>query len=124
MQTPSKKIYIGGDSGYDTHFKKIGQKYGGFDLAILETGQYNKDWRYIHMLPGEQLKAMEDLQAKRMIPVHNSKFALAAHPWNEPMQKLWDLNQNRLRILFPKIGEKINWEDDTKTYDAWWKKYR
>lgn len=120
FETPKQKIYIGGDSGYDNHFKKIGEKYGSLDLVILENGQYNKDWRYIHMLPGEQIQAMKDLNAQRMIPVHNSKFALASHPWNEPLKKMDELNVEKLRILYPKIGEKIDWENDTKIYEKWW----
>lgn len=123
LKTPSFKIYIGGDSGYDTHFKKIGEKHGEIDLAILETGQFNKDWRYIHMMPGEEHKAMKDLNAKRMIPVHNAKFALAAHSWKEPLEKMDSLNTDRLRILYPKIGEKVNWLDDARTYEKWWEQY-
>lgn len=123
FESPSQKIYIGGDSGYDTHFKKIGEKYGSIDLAILETGQYNKDWRYIHMMPGEEHQAMKDLNAKRMIPVHNSKFALAAHSWKEPLEKMAEMNTKNLRILYPKIGEKVNWTDDAKVYEKWWEVY-
>ncbi len=123
FETPNQRIYIGGDSGYDTHFKKIGEKYGSFDVAILENGQYNKDWRYIHFMPGENIKAMKDLNAKRMIPVHNSKFALASHPWDEPLRKMNELNTENLRILYPKIGEKIDWIDDEKVYEKWWEKY-
>lgn len=37
LQTPTHKIYIGGDSGYDKHFKEIGELHGPIDLAILET---------------------------------------------------------------------------------------
>ena len=121
--TPTHKIYIGGDSGYDSHFKKIGEKFGGFDLAILETGQYNQDWKYIHMIPAEQLQAMNDLMAKRMIPVHHSKFVLATHPWDEPLKKITEKNIENLRILTPKIGEKTYWEDDSKTYEKWWEAY-
>ena len=121
--TPTQKIYIGGDSGYDSHFKKIGEKFGGFDLAILETGQYNQDWKYIHMIPAEQLQAMNDLMAKRMIPVHHSKFVLATHPWDEPLKKITEKNIGNLRILTPKIGEKTYWEDDSKTYEKWWEAY-
>ena len=124
FETPSQRIYIGGDSGYDNHFKKIGDKYGSFDLAILENGQYNKDWRYIHMMPGENIKAMKELNAKRMIPVHNSKFALAKHAWTEPLDKVLQMNTENLRIITPKIGEKVNWQDDTKVYEQWWKAYQ
>ncbi|HYO21615.1 MAG TPA: MBL fold metallo-hydrolase, partial [Flavisolibacter sp.] len=44
LATPTQKIFIGGDSGYDTHFKTIGEQHGPFDLAILENGQYNWAW--------------------------------------------------------------------------------
>ena len=121
--TPTQKIYIGGDSGYDSHFKKIGEKFGGFDLAILETGQYNQDWKYIHMIPAEQLQAMQDLKAKKMLPVHHSKFVLATHPWDEPLNKITEMNTENLKILTPKIGEKTTWEDDLKIYERWWKAY-
>jgi L-ascorbate metabolism protein UlaG (beta-lactamase superfamily) len=123
FETPKQRIYIGGDSGYDDHFKKIGDKFGSFDLAILENGQYNKDWRYIHFMPGENIKAMQELKAKRMIPVHNSKFALAVHAWDEPLRKMMEMNTQNARIITPKIGEKVNWEDDTKVYERWWESY-
>ncbi|HSI89957.1 MAG TPA: MBL fold metallo-hydrolase, partial [Adhaeribacter sp.] len=57
LETPDHKIYIGGDSGYDTHFKSIGEKFGPIDIAILETGQYNKNWPYIHMMPEQTVQA-------------------------------------------------------------------
>ena len=124
LETPNSKIYIGGDSGYDNHFKKIGEKYGKLDLAILETGQYNAGWKYIHMLPGEQLQAMKDLNAQRMIAVHNSKFKLALHSWYKPMEKLHKLNKENLRVITPKIGEKVFWQDDNKIYPKWWEEYK
>ncbi len=46
LQTPTTRIFIGGDGGYDEHFAGIGKKYGGFDLAILENGQFNTSWIY------------------------------------------------------------------------------
>ena len=120
FETPKQRIYIGGDSGYDDHFIKIGEKYGSFDLVILENGQYNKDWRYIHFMPGENIKAMKQLNAKRMIPVHNSKFALATHAWYEPLAEMAALNTENLRIIYPKIGQNIDWNDDAKVYEKWW----
>lgn len=124
FETPTKKIYIGGDSGFDTHFEKIGKKYGGFDLAILENGQYNEDWRYIHLLPEEFFVAAKKLKTKRIIPVHNSKFALSLHDWKEPLTKIKSFNETEnLRFITPKIGEKVNWEDDHKVYKNWWESY-
>ncbi|GAL65092.1 outer membrane protein romA [Algibacter lectus] len=74
--TPSSKIFIGGDGGYDTHFTEIGEKYGPFDLAVLENGQYDKKWKYIHTMPGEPMKAASDLKTKTVLPVHSGKFTL------------------------------------------------
>lgn len=124
FETPKRKIYIDGDSGFDDHFEKVGTNYGGFDLAILENGQYNKDWRYIHKLPEEFLVAAKNLKAKRIIPVHNSKFALALHDWKEPLERISSLNETeKLRLITPKIGQKVNWEDDQKIYEKWWEAY-
>jgi L-ascorbate metabolism protein UlaG (beta-lactamase superfamily) len=64
LTTPGKKIFIGGDSGYDTHFAEIGDQSGPFDLVILEDGQYNENWKYIHMSPEETVQAALDLKAK------------------------------------------------------------
>ena len=125
FETPKRKIYIGGDSGFGDHFEKIGNQYGGFDLVILENGQYNRDWRYIHMLPEEFLVAAKNLKAKRIIPVHNSKFALSLHDWKEPLEKILSLNEKEnLRLITPKIGEKVSWEDDQKVYENWWEDYQ
>ncbi len=35
------KIFFSGDSGYAPHFKEIGDKYGPFDLTLMECGQYD-----------------------------------------------------------------------------------
>ena len=30
------KLFFSGDSGYDSHFKTIGDKYGPFDYMLME----------------------------------------------------------------------------------------
>lgn len=121
LQTPSLNIYLGGDSGYHTHYSEIGNKYGPFDLAILENGQYNKSWPYIHEMPEETLKAAVDLHAKRILPVHNSKFALANHPWYEPLTKLTELNEHvNVKLITPKIGEVVDLNNQEQKFERWW----
>ena len=71
LKTPTAKFFIGGDGGYDTHFAEIGKKFGEFDLVILENGQYNSSWKYIHMMPEQVLQAAKDLNAKQVLSVHN-----------------------------------------------------
>lgn len=121
LHTPSMKIYIGGDSGYDTHFAEIGKQFGPIDLAIIENGQYDVKWKYIHLLPEEVLKAAKDLNAKRLFPVHSSKFALANHAWNDPLTKVTELNKlYNIPLLTPIIGEQVNLKDQHQRFTQWW----
>lgn len=121
LETPAGKIFLGGDSGYGGHFAQIGAQYGPIDLAILENGQYNPAWHYIHCLPEETLQAARDLGAKNLMPVHNARFALAPHAWNEPMKELTRLNSpNPLHLVRPKIGEVVELFDGEKEWPQWW----
>ncbi len=122
LKTPKRKIYLGGDSGYDSHFKNIGQQHGPFDLAILECGQYNKSWKHIHLMPEELILAAQELQAKKVLPVHWAKFALAQHDWDEPITRVKaEAQRNKFPLLHPRIGEEVNLDDNNQTYDEWWK---
>ena len=108
LKTDSYNLYLGGDSGYDTHFKEIGEKYGPFDIAILESGQYNTAWPLIHMMPEQTVQAAKDLKAKVLLPVHWSKFTLAMHPWNEPVKRvLQKARELKVKVTTPMIGEPV-----------------
>ena len=121
LQTPKHKIYIGGDSGYDAHFAEIGKKFGPFNLAILENGQYDKQWKYIHMQPDEVAMAARDLGAARLLPVHSGKFSLANHPWDEPLKRITALAEKMdIMLVTPMIGEKVLLNDTTQKFGAWW----
>jgi L-ascorbate metabolism protein UlaG (beta-lactamase superfamily) len=120
LTTPDKKIYIGGDSGYDSHFSEIGKTFGPFDLVILENGQYNEDWKYIHMNPEETVQAAIDLRARYILPVHWGKFALSVHPWDEPIRRISkEAERRNLKLLHPRIGEAVDL-DRQPAFDLWW----
>lgn len=119
--TPTMKIFIGGDSGYDKHFAEIGNKYGPFDLAILENGQYDKNWRYIHIMPDEILTAAKEVRARRILPVHSAKFTLANHPWDEPLKLISENSESTdVNIITPMIGEQVNLKDADQRFSKWW----
>jgi len=121
LQTPSKKIFIGGDSGYDTHFAKIGAEHGPFDLALLECGQYNKSWKYIHMMPEQTVQAAIDLKAKNLMPVHWGKFALSLHAWDEPIERVTkEASRLVIPLVHPMIGEMVDLDQFGVTAE-WWK---
>jgi L-ascorbate metabolism protein UlaG (beta-lactamase superfamily) len=120
LKTASYNLYLGGDSGYDKHFKEIGEKYGPFDIVILESGQYNTAWPLIHMMPEQTVQAALDLKAKVLLPVHWGKFSLALHPWNEPIQRvLKEAASADLKITTPMIGEPVIL-DEVYPDKNWW----
>lgn len=120
LKSKTKKIFIGGDSGYGKHFKDIGNKYGPFDYAILENGQYNKMWKYIHMMPEEVIQASKDLRTTYTIPVHSSKFPLANHAWDEPLIRITKFAEKQnFPLITPKMGEIVSL-DQYKQYPHWW----
>lgn len=120
LKTENYQLFLGGDSGYDTHFAKIGEEFGPFDLALLECGQYNAYWPYIHMFPEETVQAAIDLKAKVLMPVHWGKFSLAMHPWNEPIKRVvLAAAAKQLPLVTPKLGETIILNEYLPT-ENWW----
>ncbi len=120
LQTPLRNIYIGGDSGYDTHFADIGNRFE-IDLAIMENGQYDKDWKFIHLMPEDLVMAAKNLNAKRMITVHNSKYALGRHAWYEPLVNISKAaERDSLNLLTPMIGEPMYLNSSTQSFGKWW----
>jgi L-ascorbate metabolism protein UlaG (beta-lactamase superfamily) len=114
------RIFLGGDSGYDAHFKMIGEKFGPFDFALLENGQYNLDWHFIHTLPEETAQAAQDLNVKNFMPVHWAKFPLAFHPWDEPILRLQkSVQEKNLKMTTPMIGEPVVL-DKVYPNGEWW----
>jgi L-ascorbate metabolism protein UlaG (beta-lactamase superfamily) len=119
--TPDYKIFIGGDSGYDKHFKEIGEKLGPFDLVILEAGQYHQYWKYIHMMPEETVQASIDLKSKALLPVHWGKFTLALHTWNEPIDRVINKSKElNVKVTTPVLGEEVIL-DSIYPSKTWWK---
>jgi L-ascorbate metabolism protein UlaG (beta-lactamase superfamily) len=108
LQIASYNLFLGGDSGYDFHFKEIGEKFGPFDITILECGQYNSAWPYIHMMPEQTIQAAIDLKSNLLLPVHWGKFSLALHPWKEPIERaIAAASVQNLTITTPMIGEPV-----------------
>ncbi len=121
VQSPTQNIYLSGDGGYGSHFSEIGEQFPQFDLVILENGQYNQAWSDIHLMPDQLVQAAKDLNGKRLMTDHNSKYALSMHPWYEPMEKIYQANQKEsLNLITPMIGEPVFLNDSLQTFNKWW----
>ncbi|HPQ82473.1 MAG TPA: MBL fold metallo-hydrolase [Candidatus Saccharimonas sp.] len=123
IQSKDTKVFFSGDSGYGPHFKEIGDKYGAFDLALLECGQYDPLWPAVHMAPEETAQACLDLRSTRMVPMHWGGFALAFHAWTDPIERVLAASKkSQLTIITPKIGETVKFKADSLPTENWWDK--
>lgn len=115
-----QKLYFSGDGGYGPHFKEIGDKYGPFDLTMLECGQYNEAWAAIHMMPEQSVQAGMDLKGKWLMPIHWGAFELSIHEWTDPIKR-FKAEASRLdqNMLHPFIGERFQLGKDLPQ-EAWW----
>lgn len=121
-----EKVFFSGDGGYGTHFKSIGEKYGAFDLALMECGQYSPNWENIHMTPEESIQAAQDIKAKLAMPIHWGAFVLSTHSWTEPAERCVAAAQRLdMPITTPRIGETVTLAgNDTLQNvptEAWWR---
>ena len=66
-----------------------------------------------------QVQAGKDAKGKICIPYHWGGFALAMHPWKEPIEQFVETaKQLKMPICTPKIGEIVVLGAETK--EAWW----
>lgn len=117
------KLYFSGDGGYGEHFKEIGEKYGPFDLGLMECGQYNEAWEGVHMMPEESVLAGQDVGAKLIMPIHWGAFSLAPHSWTDPIERIMKAaEEKQVPISTPRIGETFVL-GRIIPQDRWWVKY-
>lgn len=124
LETPTKTIYIWWDSWYDKFFKEFWEKWN-IDLAVIENGQYDQQWKYIHMLPDDIVQAIKDLNADNVFTVHNSKYSMANHARDEPLIALDERLQKEWidSWITPIIGQVVNLDDiDKLSFTKWWDK--
>ena len=124
LQVGGQRIFYSGDSGYFTGFKQIGERFGSFDLALIENGAYDDFWPSVHMTPEESIRAFEDVRAKVLFSAHNSTFDLAHHTWQDPLERLAALaQQKQITLATPVIGEVLT-IGQPRTNRLWWRGLR
>lgn len=121
FKTEGENIWFSGDGGYGKHFKTVGERLGPFDFAFMECGQYNDDWRPIHLFPNESVQAAIDGQAKKIMPVHWGGFALSyQHTWQEPVEEFVQCSkQASVDYLLPPLGQLFTYSDTLQ--EEWWR---
>lgn len=114
------KIYFSGDGGFGEHFQTVADKFGKFDWAFIECGQYSEFWEEIHLFPEQAVEVAKLTNSKVSIPVHWGAFALALHDWQDPVEQFVaaGLKEN-INICTPKLGEIVTMGEEPKI-DNWW----
>jgi L-ascorbate metabolism protein UlaG (beta-lactamase superfamily) len=121
IQSPTENLFFSGDSGYAPHFKEIGERYGPFDLALLECGQYNELWPTVHMFPEQTAMAGVDVDAKMIMPIHWGAFKLSHHTWTDPVERVSrKAKELGIGIITPRIGEQIELDSMVISEPNWW----
>ncbi|NLH49647.1 MAG: hypothetical protein GX444_13755 [Myxococcales bacterium] len=116
----SHRVYFGGDGGYHPGFADIGDRFGPFDLAMLEIGAHHPNWGQIHLGPEKALLAQRELRSRYLLPIHWGTFCLALHPWDEPITQLVaGARQNGGELLTPRLGQIIAL-NELPAFADWW----
>ncbi|MBG0776753.1 MAG: MBL fold metallo-hydrolase [Desulfovibrionaceae bacterium] len=121
LLTPKRSVFYSGDSGYGPHFKELGERFGGFDVALLDSGQYADAWPGVHMAPERSAQAAVDLRARAALPSHAGKFSIAFHSWDDPFRRFVAASRDKpYRLLTPRIGEVVDLADERQSFSRWW----
>lgn len=111
LEGGGRSVYFGGDSGYFSGYREIGERRGPFDAAILPIGAYDPRWFMApqHMNPEEAVQAHLDLRGDVFVAAHWGTFRLTDEDMLEPPERVraaWDgagLAERRLWV--PRHGE-------------------
>lgn len=115
------KVFFSGDTGHTPEFAKIGERYGSFDLVMLEIGAWHPAWGTIHLGPENALDVHRMLGGKTLMPVHWGTFNLALHDWDEPAETLITLApQTGARVITPRLGAVVE-PARIESPDPWWR---
>ena len=117
----SHKIFFSGDTGLNPDLEAIGERFGPFDLTLLEIGASHPAWADIHLGPANAIKAFKMLGGGTLMPIHWGTFDLALHPWDEPPETLLTLaDPQKLRVITPRLGQPVE-PRLVASPDRWWR---
>jgi L-ascorbate metabolism protein UlaG (beta-lactamase superfamily) len=115
------RLFFSGDTGYHADFATIGERFGPFDVTMLETGAYDEQWPDVHMQPEQTLQAHRDLRGRWLMPVHNGTFDLAMHAWDEPFDRIEALAAaGGIALATPAMGERLSLRQP-HAGQRWWR---
>jgi L-ascorbate metabolism protein UlaG (beta-lactamase superfamily) len=108
IETPNHRVFFSGDTGLTSQYAAIRERFGAFDLVMLEVGAFHPSWGDIHLGPENALKALSYLGGGAFLPVHWGTFSLALHDWDQPAEVLLEQGPKQgAQLLMPRLGEAV-----------------
>jgi L-ascorbate metabolism protein UlaG (beta-lactamase superfamily) len=108
IRSPRHAVFFSGDTGLTTQYAEIRERFGPFDLVMLEVGGFHPSWGHIHLGPENALEALALLGGGPFLPVHWGTFCLALHDWDQPAEVLLALGPKKnADLLMPRLGEAV-----------------
>lgn len=120
IETARHRLFFSGDTGPHDAFTTIAQRFGAFDVTMLEIGAWNPAWGDIHLGPENALRAFEQLGGGTLLPMHWGTFDLGLHPWHEPAEMLYQLAAPTTRYLTPLLGRPFE-PARSEAPSPWWR---
>ncbi|MGH1342333.1 MAG: MBL fold metallo-hydrolase [Nannocystales bacterium] len=114
------RVYFSGDTGLFPALETIGDRYGPFDLTMIEVGQYDDSWPDWHLGPEQAVLAHLMVRGKALLPVHWGLFRLAPHAWTAPVERVHAKAEAvGVTVATPRPGESIELSTLAET-TRWW----
>ena len=121
IRTPRHTLFFSGDTGLTSEYQTIRERFGPFDLVMLEVGAFHPSWGDMHLGPENALKAVAWLGGAPFLPIHWGTFALGMHPWDQPPETLLELGPKAgAQLLMPRLGEAVE-PAESAAPEPWWR---
>jgi L-ascorbate metabolism protein UlaG (beta-lactamase superfamily) len=121
LQGPWHSVFHGADTGLTSEYLQIRERFGVFDLVLLEIGAYHPAWGDIHLGPEHALEAHAMLGSGTLHPIHWGTFNLAMHAWDQPIETLTALAPSRgVSLVTPRLGQPVE-PSRVDGVTPWWR---
>ncbi len=104
IKSPNGNIYFAGDTGYNTFFSEIGERYAPIKTSLIPVGAYIPRWFMgpVHVDPAQAVQIHKDVKSEFSIGMHYGTFPLADDGHDDPVN---DFNKAVGDENFILIGE-------------------
>lgn len=121
---PDHRVFYSGDTGPMTSHAAVGEELGPFDLTLIESGAWDRNWADIHMGPEGAVLAHQQLRGGLFVPVHWGTFNLALHGWDQPAQRIAELAaETGIQVAIPTPGQMVT-VSQPPPLEPWWESVR